>query len=1001
MLRMNIGGRPEAGPSAQYVPANWTPLDDDPFGPDDAGPVQARGATGQGGADAGAAWTPLEFDPFEVEGGGLGALTGPQPPAPPPSQPDATPQTPPPAPDPMTAALTGPGNYMYDRGTQPSAAWVGEEGYFPGLFGQGTSRLVPSEEPTPEPPQMGSRTGTPPNQPAPFTGLLDFGADAFRAYTGMPEPQGNWADRAAQVIDAAPVGTARVPDMALNPTGPAAVAQAVGDVAAQPYQPARGDGSQLTSPNPGVVTFDPQSGDQFGGHASNAALLQASLIPLTSPENLEKRIQIYANDLDVPPDRFFTMGDQIKYADRRGQVFSVAPTIGGGDIWNAPVDMAQRVATQAADNFGTGAVHAVGTAAGMLTGPEMYGPAAVASSALFSGAADVIRQATGNKFAERAGYRPQQAGGQPDIDFYNSLGQAALNGGYEAFARVVPTILARTGFERLFGANPFRLSGEDAQDLARVIEDDLRNGGSILRRANVAAELGLPLSPATLLQVTRGVGGTSADMINTRNRLFNTLAQKENTLASLGGKRGAEASQFMREHYTHWARDLFPRAVTKVVDRISPVESPTLAFQQFQQAADSVLGHLQRRPLEAGHRAGWGALFSSPAMANAVPVINLVDQRLTKSAGGIRAELERLKAELVERATYTHRGQTAERLEPVTDIQRLHQVRLHVERRISELKTPGKSSDEAQELLNELEGVHDMLRAQLNRNPLYFTGDRAFTEARAGVDDARKGILSLLRQEPRYQERLGGPLADSGPTTIAAARKLFEEAGQMDAWNAHTRAYLETHLRGAGAKGGSGGLSFANEVASQPKLHAGLMEMVATERERELLDGLIDAGFAMDQRMKGITKFADDSVRPDPRSLNPQGFRVAEKVGAVLSPLRSLQNRAAASQLRRDTGGARDLAFEMSMPALKNYQEMHHTVVPLAGTRGEVFERGLNAAAPAFEGLTDMIPRPSPTWAGGILAPILNPPPQRDPTASDLAPLARRRMMGLLGPAPQ
>jgi len=966
MLRLNIGRQPE--PSSVFAVTDrptaksWAPLEGNPWA---TGPAEEKGAKGQGGS--GSSWSPLDFDPWSLD-----AITGPAP-----------------KPQPAPPALNRPQPGQSPVEMEPSAVYRPDpEPYFDGLFGQGAQRLEPTTAPKPPPdPTI--------NYPVTNDPQVRTAENALRELHGLPpaETDRSWAERAADTLNATPIGTGRVRD--LDPRGPGAQAALRGQVEATPYRAAAGDGSQAGPAVPGTVAYDPQSGDQFGGHASNMALAKASLIPLTSQENLSKRIMIYAQDLGVPPDRFFLGPDgQFKYVDRSGQVFAVAPTIGGGNLTQAPLDMARRVMTQGANNAGPLGTMAVAGAAGMVTGPENYGPTAMIMAGAGGALGDLAAQAAGNEFAAQSGYRPSVAptSGQSDINWGHVLGSGLENAGYEAFARITPALLHMMG-PRLFGGNPFRLTGVMAQDLARILEDDLKNGGTILKRAQVAQELGLPLTPADLLQVTRGVGGNSSDMFAMRTRLYNVLAQKENTLATLGGKRGAKAEQLMREYYVHRARDLFPNAVGKVVDRISPVDSPTLGFEMFKHAADNLLVGLERSRLQAGHQAGWGSLFTSPVMANPVPVIREVEQRLEHAAGPIRKELEAIRGELTTSGHYTQGGTTVQRMDPVTDYQRLHQVRLGLERRIDELKVPGSGSAEKTEILNELEGIRDTLRHQLNQHPLYRTGDMAFQQAGGAITDARNGVLQLLRRDPKIQERLGGPLADSGPTTIRAARELFEQAGLGAAWDAHVRAYLETHLRGAG-QGYQVGLNFANGVASQPKLHAGLMEMVRDPKTRDLLEGLIDSGFAMDQRAKGLERFADQAVKPNAKVLNPNGSQVIDKATGLLTPIRSLAERGRSMQEWVDTKGIHDQAFQVTQPAMKNYKEMTDTVVPLGGHRGELFERGLFAAAPAIESATDLIPRVSPLWLAHQLGRLL-PPLERDPSAPDLK-IPRRGLLSLL-----
>lgn len=991
MLRLEINPPKGAGPGAQYV-ADWKPVELDPFPQLEGGPVMQKGATGTGqpvGAPE-TAWKALELDPFEA---------GPQPSL---------------EPAPLPAAPQAP-SYPYTQGTEKSASWVSQPAWLPGLLpgSSTTATLQPTEVPAEEPgPPMGSRSGTPAEKPAPYTGEISVAGRLIRNYLGLPELKQPWAQRAlnadtqAQTIDAAPPGTGTVPD--LDYTGPANIERTRKRVeATPPEQPGWGsDGTNLNNAPKGSLGYDTH-GDVYGGQASNMALLKASLIPLTSRENLEKRIAILAADVGVSPDRFFVKDGQIKYVDYAGRSFNTAPSSEGG-TWKAPIDKLSRIAGEQAKEAGQTGVQIAGLTGGLLAGPENYGPSAVAAAGAAAALADVFRQMAGNELAQRSGYKPPPGTPPLDLDLWNVVGQAAQNMGYEAFARFLPLFLSQLAPNGIFGNNPYRLSGTEAQDLARILHDDLQHGGKILERARITTELGLPLTPRDLLQVTEGIGGhTSADVTGLRGRLFESLSQHENTLASLRGKKGALAADKMRQFYIYRARHLFPQAVTKLLDRISTVESPALAFELFKDASGRVVQFLEKARLAAGHKAGWGSLFSSPVQANPIPAIRMIESRIANAAGETRAALTKLRKELVDTEAHTTKGGQVNREVQVTGYQRLHQVRLHLERQIEALKS-GKSSAEQTELLNELEGIHDVLRNELNNHPLYRTGDTAYTEASARLADARKGIVALGRRDPLHQERQGGALADSGPTVIRAARELFEAAGEKAAWDAHTRGYLQTHLRTAGGAGGmqtaaqggthQPGLNFANEVAGQPHLRAGLMEMV-DEAHRPYLEGVIDGGFAIDQANRGLGRIADEAVKPNLRRLNPTGTNLWGKAAGLLTPIQGLIRRAREMQEGIDMRGAYGQAIDLShFPSMKHYKEMTDTTVPLGGHRAEVFERGLYAGAPVVQDQTDWIPRPSPAWLIKMGLPVIAPPPERDPTAPDLK-IPRSRLLQLLGPA--
>jgi hypothetical protein len=1013
--RFNFLGPVEPPPGGSAIPVGWQPAEGDPFAPKapafQTGPVQAPAGTGQGGS--GGAWSPVDFDPFEARNPNDPKAIG---------TPGIVDAQAPEVPD--AGGMGGPGGtgktpYMYSQGTEKGFGYTQSPAWQPGILpGQSTVSTfgeadVPVEEPGPE---MGSRTGTPKTKPAPGTELLTGLGKFLADYLQVPLESRTWGDRAAQVIDNAPPGTREtVPNMDFG--SQAAIERVKKQVMETPVQRGGmwGDGSSVgNGPAPGSSLGYDTHGDVYGGEASNLALLGASLIPLRTQEQLEKRIAILSADLGVPADRFFTKDGQIKYIDLSGKTFAVAPSVEGG-TWKAPIDKLERISGAVASEAGQGIPMATGAAGGMLAGPEAYAPSAMAGAAAAAAVGDFVRQLAGNYTAQQAGYKGKPGNGVQsdimDIDWWNVAGQAAQNMGFEAFARFMPAFLGQLP-PRLFGQNPYRLTGVEAQDLARVLYDDLEHGGEIMRRAENAHRLGINLTPRDLLQITKNVLGSSANVSSQRSRLFQSLSQHEATLATLKGKRGSEAAGIMQNFYRWRSRVEFPNAVQKLVRMISGEEiGPAAAFKEFKGAAQRVQAYLERKRNMAGYKAGWDVLFKSNARADAAPVVKAIDARFPNTAGPIRQELEKLRGELVDSKVHipAKGGTPINRTSVVDNYERLHQVRLGLDRKIEALKH-GAHTPEGAQLQAELETMRDLLKHQLNNNPLYGLGDQAHAQASVPINDAKRGILDLLKEDPIHQVRQGGGLADSGPTVIAAARKMFAEAGEGAAWDAHTRAYLETHLRTAGGAGGMNtsaqggahqpGLNFANEVASQPNLHAGLMEMVTHPEHRELLDSLIDAGYAFDQANRGVNDVITQAMAPNPRRLNPNGTNIFGKIAGALTPIQAIIARSRGIQEYLDTRGAATQAFNLTQGSKKAYAEMTDYSVPLAGPKAEKLERALYAAAPWVQQQTDWIPRPSPAWLIQHGIPWLTPPPERDANARDLKPVPQSALSRFLGPSP-
>jgi hypothetical protein len=851
--------------------------------------------------------------------------------------------------------------------------------------------------------------------PEPAGGLLGGLGSAADAYLGT----GNAMNRA---MSAQHIGTGNTPDMDQPSTD-----EMRQRIMATPYQPPRqaGVGASLSNPAPGTVSYDPEAGDVYGGHASATALALASLIPLTSNENLAKRVQIYAADLGVPMDRFFTDDQQnVKYVDMNGDVFSVSPSIEGG-TWRAPFDLARRVvgtATSEAGQIGTQVAGAIG---GTMGG---WGPAAklaggMAGAAIGSAAFDIARQVSGNMAAQRAGYRPPDGSGAgrlgseiTNIDWLNVGGQALQNASFEGFARTIPSLLNGVVPAGLFGANVFRLNRQEMADLAYILEYDAKTSGHILRRAQAMDELNIPMTPTDLLQVADGLG-MPAGYAEALGRLHKSFDQLEVTLANRTGGAGAGAAHWMQNYYRKRAHALFPQGVENLLNKISPAESTSIkeGFTRFQTAANDILAQLEQGPIHAGLAAGWDDLFKMRTLpANTAPVRDYLKAELKGAAGEVEEQLRAVLNQLEAPATYQLKSTTQRGVIPVTDYQKLHNVRLQLRKTIHGIDHPGKAAMDAG-TLDKLRDVEDLLASQLRNNPLYEAGDNAFREAASSLEDARGGLISMLRDNPLWQEKLGASLATAGPTKIAAAKRLFERFDMMDVWNAHTRAYLETGINAAMERGTNNlGSDFFATVAGSPKLRAGLKEMAPDKRTGQLIEELVFAGKAMDARMAGGQ--LPLGTRVNTRRMTTKNNRDDSIIESTTNPLGyGLKRALSAAPLRDAIRETRSMkaAVAATMPAGSVYSNMRHTSLPLAGPTGEALERAAYAAAPFINDYTNWIPRmtpnftgvgpgvvPSPEWLAKLGIPYLTAPAQLDPTAPDIRP-HQRAIEGLLGPAPQ
>jgi hypothetical protein len=1041
MLRLNIGTPPKLGGDLVQQVSDVTPVQGDPFGQSGGSPggmhaipkpweTQPPPATGPG-------------DPSTIYlGGGPGPNTRPQPPpgaAPPapsvhpdqsqfPSGGTAVQGDPfggggPAPPRPAQAPQAAPPMSQEERWKRANSRYVVGSGWNYGDTGTPDGRHT--QPPDPNPPPEATNPG--------WTGWWQAMIPGGDEPTFTP----NWWENTGGPVDpngsagmtlAQPGISEKITQAGAKPPGPPSDASTAEqtklalDTAIENLKerlrntppdtgrvPNTGDGTFVGNPTPGIIPYDPEKGDRFGGHASGSALAAASLIPLTSEENARKRIAIYAADLNVPPDRFYYHNGQFGWVDMDGQTYAVAPSMEGGSWTGGTLDMINRTAGAVLNHTGELGVQAVGGVGGFVggRGPAMRLAGGMAGAAIGAGVADVARQIWGNYEANQAGYkRPQEFDSDGkvipprlgsdvlDIDGWNVLGQALINGGFEAFARMVPVVLNGMIPSSLFGTNVYRLNRQEIQDLAWLLEHDKATGGHILKRAQAAHELGLPLTPADLLQTAEGLGMT-AGYAEIHGRLLKSFEQLEATLANRTGKQGAAASNWLKNYYNDRQRRAFPQAVERLLEKIAPTpagqapRSVKEGFEQFKNASEEIVEQMEGARLTAGNRAGWGDLFSqeTPAFADTRFIRQQLQQDLKVAAGKTEEELKGVLKQLTDDAG-----------NPVTNHEKLHNIRLDIRSRIAELGGTGKTAAE-KTAKTKLQDAESMLTRALRRDARYAAGDDAFIAASGGLDEAKEGLFSLLAENPLYQERLGGALAEAGPTKIAAVKKLFEDHGKADVFASHTRAYLEHSLNRAGEAGNAIGTDFFKAVAGTPKLREGLRELAPDAHTADLLEELVNAGYAMDAR--GGIKALPPGIRATTARLAPNMKR-GEIFESTTNPLgtglKRILDGVAFKNIRRETGSFKT-AYNVTAPTGSVYENMAQTSVPLAGVTGDALERALYAAAPQINEYTKWIPRATPEWVAKMAMPYIMSSPEIQATAPDLRRPGLGGMMDqMLGP---
>jgi hypothetical protein len=533
-----------------------------------------------------------------------------------------------------------------------------------------------------------------------------------------------------------------------------------------------GDGTFVQQQQPGTVGYDidDPNADNFGGDAGVMTTLKASLVPETSPENIQKKLRIYARDMGVPENRFFIDNQgNAAWIDMKGSKHLVVPTVGGGN-WADGHDMLRRVGAQTGNAVGSMIAPTVGSAAAPLIGP--VGAAAVA------GGADALRQIAGNWVAGED--KPWQ-----DLSYSNMAWQAAGSGAVELGSQMTGALIARF----LQPGNPYNLRAEEIARL-RAIMPQVRG------RAGTATDLDLHATPYDLTDLE-------------------FLRRLETTVARQPGAAG----DIMKQYYDQRADFNFPNGVATLFKRISPEGTPLVGLDKLQRGAEETIGHLRNQQVSQGTQGGWGTAIASGARPDVRQVVAEIQNKIGHTSGPVKQELQRILGELKDGTTL------------VTDFERLHSIRLDLEstldgfRRTLPPAERGRMTEVLDPIFAKFNGALDAA------HPAYAQGTRAYSQAGQQVAEVRDGILTLLSQNPTLAGNMGKTLFQADPDAVTRARQLFISAGQGDAWEAGTRAVLQGNVTGGAGRNVSG--SFAAKTAphdaNRQALAAALPDGVQTD----------------------------------------------------------------------------------------------------------------------------------------------------------------------------
>lgn len=540
---------------------------------------------------------------------------------------------------------------------------------------------------------------------------------------------------------------------------------------AVPQQPAGGTDywSELTANAPSLNAATPEHAaalakDRFDAMlksktdtresgASLATIAKASL-----PLDIQKRIKIFAQARGIPEADYGVDSEgNIGYVDPNGGGFKLeVPTLGAGSWLKNPYDQFMRLGAQAANVAGPLSSQVAGGGAAVATPvPFLKAPAAAA----IAGAVDLGRQALGNYFAGKSIL--------DDLSLWNAGGQAALAGGGELAGAA-----GIAGYNRLFGRNTLRAAGHDVAAL--------RNPQNLAQWQQLAQEAR-----------RRGITLTPGNLTNVRSLL---AAERQ-----IG--RQPEGQDALYDMYFARNTQQVPDAVRAEIAPLSPTSSPALGARQFQQGAADTLDALraQRTAAASPH---YVAAFNSGVVPDIQPVLDSITNAMpaTAQSSASRRVLDTAYHDLTETVTQRIGGRPVQVRRPITNYEQMHSAKEAIDNELDALEQRGFNQSE----INKARAALTPIQQQLTRilraaHPEYERGYQAFIANSPAVDQASQGLVGLAARDRQFYDAVPDLIAKGDTLSIAAARQSYEQAGQLPAWQAGVRTYLENALRDAQA----------------------------------------------------------------------------------------------------------------------------------------------------------------------------------------------------------
>ena len=343
------------------------------------------------------------------------------------------------------------------------------------------------------------------------------------------------------------------------------------------------------------------------------------------------------------------------------------------------------------------------------------------------------------------------------------------------------------------------------------------------------------------------------------------------------------------ENFYRIRNDKVRAATYKILDALSPEKSVMEASDAGVRGAQSAVG-FERKALQRAARPYYEAA-EQVSDVNVKPVLDLIDDKMTKVAAPVAAKLRRVRADLV-----TKEG---DELLPDGRLVKIDEVKKWLDDEIASAGRKDSGIGTAQK--HHLEEVRKLLVGQADEASDAYATARGIYEAgmpsAAKVEQGMTGKIAKLQYDDviKATRTMFSPRLSS-PESIRIARLAFNKAGKQQEWNALTRAYIQDTLESipesaVGNPTNLGGTVF-KALYGSPKKVAMLREALegtpGTLKDVEYLMQVLQAS-GKAAKGQSWTVFADRGMKELAKESKPGALAMAETVQVWKQPARFFQ----------------------------------------------------------------------------------------------------------------